>query len=196
MLSTRFTELVGCSVPIQQAGMGSLATPALAAAVANAGGLGMVSVYGDPLPQVAERLDTVRRQTTGVFGANLIMRFIAPALARATVETAAARARVVDFFYSDPDPALVARVHAQGALACWQVGSCAEAVAAVEAGCDFIIAQGIEAGAMSVGASACWPCSVRCWRPSPSRCSRSGCGWARASSRPRKRWRTPRTSTR
>ena len=34
MLTTRFTELVGCSVPIQQAGMGDLATPGLAAAVA------------------------------------------------------------------------------------------------------------------------------------------------------------------
>jgi nitronate monooxygenase len=48
MLTTRFTELVGCSVPIQQAGMGrGIASPRLAAAVANAGGLGMVSVYGD-----------------------------------------------------------------------------------------------------------------------------------------------------
>gem|GEM_PF-5803610 len=36
MLNTRFTRLVGCAVPIQQAGMGSLATPALAAAVASA----------------------------------------------------------------------------------------------------------------------------------------------------------------
>lgn len=46
MLTTRFTELVGCSIPIQQAGMGSHANPRLAAAVANTGGLGMVSVYG------------------------------------------------------------------------------------------------------------------------------------------------------
>ncbi len=44
MLATRFTELVGCSVPIQQAGMGRLANPRLAAAVARAGGLGMVTI--------------------------------------------------------------------------------------------------------------------------------------------------------
>ena len=44
MLTTRFTELVGCSVPIQQAGMGSHANPRLAAAVANAGGLGTICV--------------------------------------------------------------------------------------------------------------------------------------------------------
>ena len=43
MLRTRFTDLIGCTVPIQQAGLGSLANPKLAAAVANAGGQGMVS---------------------------------------------------------------------------------------------------------------------------------------------------------
>ncbi len=32
MLSTRFTALVGCAVPIQQAGMGAVAPPELAAA--------------------------------------------------------------------------------------------------------------------------------------------------------------------
>jgi NAD(P)H-dependent flavin oxidoreductase YrpB (nitropropane dioxygenase family) len=37
-------------------------------------------------------------------------------------------------------------VHAGGALACWQVGSREEAIAAAEAGCDFVIAQGVEAG--------------------------------------------------
>ena len=37
-------------------------------------------------------------------------------------------------------------MHSAGALASWQVGSLAEAMAAEKAGCDFIIAQGIEAG--------------------------------------------------
>src|SRR5207253_3059636 len=62
------------------------------------------------------------------------------------VKVAAARARVVEFFYGDPDPALVDVVHAAGALACWQVGSTEEAVAAEQSGCDLIAAQGIEAG--------------------------------------------------
>jgi NAD(P)H-dependent flavin oxidoreductase YrpB (nitropropane dioxygenase family) len=42
MLTTIFTELVGCSIPVQQAGMSSVRMPPLAAAVAEAGGLGMV----------------------------------------------------------------------------------------------------------------------------------------------------------
>ena len=44
MLTTRFTELVGCSVQIQQAGIGALAPPELAAAVSEAGGLGMLGM--------------------------------------------------------------------------------------------------------------------------------------------------------
>ena len=50
---------------------------------------------------------------------------------------------MVEFFYGDPDPALVATVHAAGALAAWQVGSVDEARAAEQAGCDFIVVQGV-----------------------------------------------------
>ena len=43
MLQTRFPELVGCSTPLQLAGMGSqIGSPELAAAVARAGGLGII----------------------------------------------------------------------------------------------------------------------------------------------------------
>jgi len=149
MLKTKFTQLVGCSVPIQQAGMGSLSRPGLAAAVANAGGLGMVSVYGiygGPPENVAKMLNDTREQTSGVFGANFIMRWVDPDLAPETVRTAAQHANVVEFFFTDPDPTLIEIVHGEGALACWQIGSQEEALAAVDAGCDFIIAQGIEAG--------------------------------------------------
>ena len=63
MLTTRFTELVGCTVPIQQAGMGFFAHPPLAKAVAKAGGLGMVSVYanyGGSPDNIARLLDTTQ----------------------------------------------------------------------------------------------------------------------------------------
>ncbi|WP_436704869.1 nitronate monooxygenase [Geodermatophilus sp. CPCC 205761] len=43
MATTRFTELTGCSVPVQQAPMGAVSPPALAAAVAEAGGVGTLS---------------------------------------------------------------------------------------------------------------------------------------------------------
>jgi nitronate monooxygenase len=146
MLTTRFTQLVGCTVPLQQAAIGGLSNPRLAAAVANAGGLGMVSVYGLPPADIARTFDKLRGLTTGVFGANFIMRYVDPAQAGQCIAAAAARTRVVEFFYSEPDPALVDMAHQGGALACWQVGSRAEALAAAQAGCDLIVAQGIEAG--------------------------------------------------
>lgn len=149
MLKTRFTELVGCSVPIQQAGMGSLANPELAAAVSEAGGLGMVTVTGLPTPNLIRELETVRKRTSRPFGAN----FIIPHVwyedlkeIHEEVRAASKLARVVEFFYGDPDPTLVKIVHGEGALACWQVGSKDEAVKAVDAGCDLVVAQGIEAG--------------------------------------------------
>jgi NAD(P)H-dependent flavin oxidoreductase YrpB (nitropropane dioxygenase family) len=146
MLKTRFTELVGCSVPIQQAGLGVLATPRLAAAVADAGGLGMVSLSGGTPEEIAQYLDDTRKQTSGVIGANFVIAYFNPSTARECVAAAAPRVKVVDFFYGDPDPLLVEEAHSGGALASWQVGSREEAVAAQEAGCDFIIAQGVEAG--------------------------------------------------
>ena len=137
-METAFTRLVGCRVPLQQAGMPQVATPQLAAAVADAGALGMVV----PSDATAAMLEQVAAQTSGVFGIN----FLVPFLDLGAVEAAATRARVVEFFYGAPDPGLVARVHEGDALAAWQVGSADEACAAVDAGCDFVIAQGTEAG--------------------------------------------------
>ena len=61
-------------------------------------------------------------------------------------ELAAARSRVIEIFWREPDAALVGRIHDAGALAGWQVGSLGEARAAAEAGCDIVVAQGVEAG--------------------------------------------------
>ena len=69
--------------------MGDLARPRLAAAVANAGGLGMVGVYGISLPALIQTLDQLRAQTTGTIGANFIMRFVEPAEAHAHVAVCA-----------------------------------------------------------------------------------------------------------
>jgi NAD(P)H-dependent flavin oxidoreductase YrpB (nitropropane dioxygenase family) len=142
VLRTRFTDLVGCALPVQSAGMAT-SSPALAGAVARAGALGTAS--GTLLsPAGLERtLDDVGEPGPGAVGVNFIVPFLEDP---SVVDVAARRARVVEFFYADPDPALVDRVHAGGALAAWQVGSTAEAVAAAHAGCDLVIVQGVEAG--------------------------------------------------
>jgi nitronate monooxygenase len=142
VLATRFTSLVGCRVPLQQAGMGGVAMPPLVLAVAEAGGLGMLGGVMVPPPVLAGMLDDLAARTRGAFGVSFLM----PFLDRDAVPIAATRARVVEFFYGEPEAALVEAVHAGEALACWQVGSLGEAVAAARAGCDLVVAQGTEAG--------------------------------------------------
>jgi nitronate monooxygenase len=143
MLATAFTELVGCQVPIQQAAMGGASTPQLAIAVSRAGGLGMLE-HASLIP-LADRVAAVEQAHAGPFGVNFLMPFLDRSKLD-DVELAAGRARLVEFFYDTPDPGLISLVHAGGALAGWQVGSVAEAMQAVDAGCDLIIAQGVEAG--------------------------------------------------
>src|SRR5262245_14598093 len=142
MLATRFTSLLGCRVPLQQAGMGGIAMPPLVIAVADAGGLGMLGGVMIPPPVLSEMLDGIATRTRGAFGVSFLM----PFLDRDAVAVAATRARVVEFFHGHPDATLVETVHAGRALACWQVGSVEEAVAAAQAGCDLVVAQGTEAG--------------------------------------------------
>jgi NAD(P)H-dependent flavin oxidoreductase YrpB (nitropropane dioxygenase family) len=70
-------------------------------------------------------------------------------------EAAAARLRVVEVFWTDPDAALVQRARRAGpALVAWQVGSLDGALAAADAGCDFVIVQGTEAGGHVRGTTA------------------------------------------
>ena len=142
MLRTRFTELVGCRVPMQLAGMPGVCTPDLVGAVADAGALGMAAFAPGPPEHVAGELDGLARRRRGVIGVN----FLVPFLDRACLEAAVTRARVVELFYGEPDPALVSAIHRGGALASWQVGSLEEARAAADAGCDVVVAQGTEAG--------------------------------------------------
>ena len=152
-MKTRFTELVGCSLPIQLAGMGTLGRPPLAAAVAEAGGLGMMGWIGAPPDHLLWMLEETRRRTSGAIGVNFIVDGwretptgdIDPTCLEA-VKLASTRARVVEFFYGTPESVLVEAVHAGGALADWQVGSVEEARLAEQVGCDFVVAQGIEAG--------------------------------------------------
>jgi NAD(P)H-dependent flavin oxidoreductase YrpB (nitropropane dioxygenase family) len=116
-------------------------TPELAAAVSAAGGLGML-----PNPSSAEEVERLVAQAHGMTSEPLGIGFLVPFAATEAVATAGATANVVEFFYGQPDRDQVALGHADGALVGWQTGSAEEAVAAVEAGCDYVIVQGIEAG--------------------------------------------------
>ena len=153
MIGTPFTRLVGASAPIQLAGMPGITTPELVAAVADAGGLGMLGAAMLPAPLLEQTLEQITARTRGAFGVNFLM----PFLDLESLAVAARRARVVEFFYGDPAAELVGRARAHGALVSWQVGSLAEALAAERAGCDFLVVQGTEAGGHVRGTTALLP---------------------------------------
>jgi NAD(P)H-dependent flavin oxidoreductase YrpB (nitropropane dioxygenase family) len=138
----RLLELWRSELPIQLAPMGSVsATPRLALAVAAAGGHAMYPALALPPPALAPAIGALA-DAGAAFGVN----FIVPMVAPGSLELALERAPYVDFFLEDPDPALVERVHAAGAVCGWQVETAEEARAAEAAGCDVVIAKAWESG--------------------------------------------------
>jgi NAD(P)H-dependent flavin oxidoreductase YrpB (nitropropane dioxygenase family) len=103
-----------------------IVTLELATAVAEAGGLAMLSALRAPTPYLVDTLEKVASRAGAAIGVN----FVIPFLNRETLKAVATRAKVVEFFFGDSDPALVELVHTAGALACWHIGSVDEAVAA------------------------------------------------------------------
>src|SRR5260370_9900349 len=77
-LATRFTELAGCQVPIQQAPMGSVSTSALAVAVADAGGVGSITALGLTAGELDKVLAGMTARTTGILAANFLTQQIDP----------------------------------------------------------------------------------------------------------------------
>lgn len=141
-MSSRLAELLHCAHPIQLAPMGSVsARPALALAVAGAGGHAVYPALGLPPRALMPVLDALARETRAA-GVN----FLVPMMDRTSLEQAAERVPYVDFFLADPDPALVAFVRQAGAVCGWQVESAEEARAAEAAGCDVVIVKGSESG--------------------------------------------------
>jgi nitronate monooxygenase len=118
--------------------MSGTATPPLAAAVANAGGLGMIGVGRQHIGVIEGYLDELAALTTAPIGATCIAHFVQPDV----VELVASRLPILEFFYEWPDSARVP----VGVVCGWQVGSVDEAKAAVDAGCQYVITQGMEAG--------------------------------------------------
>lgn len=143
MTSTPFTKLFNIELPLQLAPMGGMTPPGLVAAVSNAGGLGMFA--GPMVPPEALRaiLGHIRELTPGKkFGVGFLMPFLDPEC----VEIAAEHSDTMEFFYDAPRATLIDAVHAHNTFAGWQVGSVEEARAARDAGCDYLVAQGVEAG--------------------------------------------------
>jgi NAD(P)H-dependent flavin oxidoreductase YrpB (nitropropane dioxygenase family) len=150
---TPFCRRLDLTAPVVQAPVGSATTPELAAAVSNAGGLGMLALTWTPPGSVRESIRATRALTDRPFGVNLVLEWAQEERVQACAEESVA---AVSTFWGDPRP-YVDRIHAGGALHLHTVGSAEEARRAVQAGVDVIVAQGWEAGGRVWGEVATLP---------------------------------------
>ena len=139
-MSTPLCELLGIEHPIILAPMGGAVGTELAAAVSNAGGLGLLPLTWSDDP--ASDVEETRRLTSRPFGANLVLEWDQKHRVDALLD---AGVGIVSLFWGDPAP-YVDRIHEAGAIVLHTVGSADEAKRAVQAGVDVIVAQGFEAG--------------------------------------------------
>ena len=141
-LNTPLCARLGMEVPLIQAPIGSLATPELAAAVANAGGLGMVAVGGYQLDEIPRLMAELAARTSRPVGLTLNIRRDQTERLQACLDAAA---RIIHVFWGDPIQ-YVSACRAVGAVLMATVGSPEEARSFVDGGVDVVVAQGWEAG--------------------------------------------------
>jgi NAD(P)H-dependent flavin oxidoreductase YrpB (nitropropane dioxygenase family) len=141
-LNTPVCERLGVRFPVVQAPIGSSATPELAAAVANAGALGMLGLTWTEPAGVVRLVRRTREATDGAFGVNFGLAFPIRAQLRAALDE---DVRIISTFWGDPEPVrdLIA---GSGAIHLHTVRSPQEARSAVQVGVDIVVAQGWEAG--------------------------------------------------
>jgi nitronate monooxygenase len=141
MLRTRLTQRLGLVHPVVLAPMAFASGGRLAAAVSRAGGLGLIGGgYGDRA--------WVEAQFGEAEGADVGCGFITWSIERAPDlldDVLARRPRAIMLSFGDPR-GLAPRVREAGVPLLCQVQSRSDAVLALEAGADVVVAQGAEAG--------------------------------------------------
>jgi nitronate monooxygenase len=128
VIRTHLCQLLGIEAPILAAPMGFVTGPHLAAAVSNAGGLGIMSFNANPPPVLREEIRHLRLLTSKPFGVGVLLSgphlpFSIEAIVDVCLEE---RVPVLLTFWGDPTP-YVARAHAAGVKVMDQVGSVAAA---------------------------------------------------------------------
>jgi nitronate monooxygenase len=167
MLQTPLCKQLGIELPIFNAGMGGgTAGVDLAAAVSDAGGLGVLGMGGVPPPVVREQIQRLRSATKKPFGVNLILALLEEGQVEACLEE---KVPVLILFWGDPKP-IVEKAHRAGTKVILQCGSTDEAQAAAAAGVDAVMIQGVEAGGHVRGTTAlsiALPAVVNAVKPLP-----------------------------
>lgn len=139
----RLDKLLGIEFPFIQGGMANIATGEFAAAVSNAGGLGLIATGGMSLDSFRQHIHTCRRLTDKAFGVNImLMHPEADAMAALAAEE---RVPVVTTGAGNPGK-YIAMWKEAGCLVMPVVPAATLARRMVQAGADAVIAEGTESG--------------------------------------------------
>lgn len=140
--------LCGVRHPVFLAGMAAISGPRLVAAVANAGGMGVLGGLRLPPRALGRWIRETRSLTDRPFGVNLVPRFGGPEVFEAQFRVVLEeRPRLLSLFYAEDYGAeMIPRAKAAGLVVMVQTGTVALARRAIAAGADIIAAQGAEAG--------------------------------------------------
>lgn len=142
-MKNRVCELLGIEYPIFQGGMAWVATAELAAAVSNAGGLGIIAAGGAPADVVREQIKKARTLTDKPFGVNvMLMSPFAADVMQAVIEEKPA---VVITGAGNPGK-YIEGIKAAGIKIIPVISSVALAKRMEKYGADAVIAEGCEAG--------------------------------------------------
>lgn len=144
-IRTRFTDLVGCRVPVMQGGMSSVATAPLVAAVSGAGALGTLgaAVFAGDEAGLAAHIDAVRAGTDAPFAVNIPL--FVPEMATWLIDRVADRGvAIVETAGRSPAPYL-GRLHDAGILVVHKATRVRDILSAARAGADAVCLLGAEA---------------------------------------------------
>ena len=142
-MKTKITELLGIKYPIIQGGMAWVAEYHLAAAVSNAGGLGLIGAASAPAEVVREQIRKIKELTDKPFGVNImLMNPNAEEVARVVVEEGV---KVVTTGAGNPAK-LMPLFKEAGVKVITVVASVAMAKLMERAGADALVAEGMESG--------------------------------------------------
>ncbi|MBR2955356.1 MAG: enoyl-[Ruminococcus sp.] len=142
-MKTRITELLGCQYPIIQGGMAWIAEHNLAAAVSNAGGIGLIAGGSAPIDYLREQIRLCKEKTDKPFGVNImLMSPNAEDLAQLCIDEKVA---VVTTGAGNPGKFILAWKEA-GIKVIPVIPSVALAKRMERAGADAVVAEGTESG--------------------------------------------------
>lgn len=142
--------ILGFEYGVVQAPLGpDISGPRLVAAVANAGGIGLLRVPDQDNPHVVKELiQQTRKLTSKPFGVGVILDFPHERNLKVILEEKVA---VLYTSWGEFPKGSVDEAHAAGVKVIHQVGTVSEAVTAASAGVDAVIVQGVEAGGHVTG---------------------------------------------